>query len=76
MNEEEKKIMDNIALVAMQCILKKEVKLPLHKRLCSWLRGRVDMNMVSPTAVANAAYQYANAMMQAREQVIKDEPME
>lgn len=76
MNEEEKKIMDNIALVAMQCMLRKEVKQPLRKRLRSWLEGRVDVHMLSPQDVANAAYKYAIAMMQARGQVTKDETLE
>ena len=64
MTEEEKKMRDNIALVAMQCLLRKEVKTNLWEKI---------LFRHYPKEIASEAYEYAQAMMEEREYIIRNE---
>lgn len=75
MTEEEKRMRDNIALVAMQCLLNKKVKLNLLRRLRSLFCDSVEYT-INPNEVAAAAYNYAQAMMQKRDAIILNEEEE
>ena len=71
MTEEEKKMRDNIALVAMQCILRRKVKLSLFERVYAWFKNGEYVK--DPDDVAIEAYEYAQCMMDERRKVIKNE---
>lgn len=71
MTEEEKKMRDNIALVAMQCILRRKVKLSLFERVYSWFKNGDYVQ--DPDDVAVEAYEYAQSMMDERRRIIKNE---
>lgn len=75
MTEEEKRMRDNIALVAMQCLLNKKVKLNLLRRLRSLFCNGVIYTL-NANEVAAAAYKYAQAMMQERDAIILNEEEE
>lgn len=72
MTEEEKKMRDNIALVAMQCLLRKKMKLSIWEKLESIFNKNVDFTY-DPKDIAAEAYEYANAMMEERRYVIESE---
>ena len=71
MTEEEKKMRDNIALVAMQCILKRKTKLSFFARIYAWFKNGEYVK--DPDDVAVEAYEYAQCMMDERRKVIKNE---
>lgn len=71
MTEEEKKMRDNIALVAMQQILQRKIKLSLFERVYSWFKY-VEYTP-DPDNVAAEAYEYAQCMMDERRKIIKNE---
>lgn len=71
MTEEEKKMRDNIALVAMQCILQRKVKLSLFGRIYAWFKSGEYVQ--DPDDVAVEAYEYAQSMMDERRKIIKNE---
>ena len=64
MTEEEKKTRDNIALVAMQCMLNRKRKLNLYHRIKYFILGIEYFD--DPYKVASIAYGYADAMMEKR----------
>lgn len=71
MTEEEKKMRDNIALVAMQCILQRKVKLSLFERIYAWFKSGEYVQ--DPDDVAIEAYEYAQCMMDERRKIVKNE---
>lgn len=71
MTEEEKKMRDNIALVAMQCILRRKVKLSLFERIYAWFKNGEYIQ--DPDDVAVEAYEYAQCMMDERRKIITNE---
>lgn len=68
MNEEERKMQDNIALVAMQHLLDRRAKLSLYERFLYWVKGYDYFD--NPGDIASLAYEYARAMMKERNQPI------
>lgn len=71
MTEEEKKMRDNIALVAMQSILNRKMKLSLFERIYAWFKNGEYIQ--DPDDVAIEAYEYAQSMMYERRKIIKNE---
>lgn len=71
MTEEEKKMRDNIALVAMQSILNRKMKLSLFERIYAWFKNGEYVQ--DPDDVAIEAYEYAQCMMDERRKIIKNE---
>lgn len=71
MTEEEKKMRDNIALVAMQSILNRKMKLSLFERIYAWFKSGEYVQ--DPNNVAVEAYEYAQCMMDERRKIIKNE---
>lgn len=69
MTEEEKKMRDNIALVAMQCLMRKKVKLSIWEKLESVFNKKIEF-VHDPKEIAADAYEYAQAMMEEREYII------
>ena len=74
MTEEEKKMRDNIALVAMQSILRRKIKLTLFEKLYILFKGGGYIQ--DPDEVAIEAYEYAQSMMDERRKIIKTEEEE
>ena len=72
MTEEEKRMRDNIALVAMQCLLNQKPRLSLGKKLYSFFFGECGP-IRSPLTIAACAYNYAQAMMAERRYITKKE---
>lgn len=72
MTEEEKKMRDNIALVAMQCLMRKKVKLSIWEKLESVFNKKIEF-VHDPKEIAADAYEYAQAMMEEREYIIRNE---
>lgn len=72
MTEEEKKMRDNIALVAMQCLINKKVELSIWEKLESIFNKKIEF-VHDPKEIAADAYEYAQAMMEERKYVIKNE---
>lgn len=71
MTEEEKKMRDNIALVAMQAILNRKVKLSIFEKIYSFFKsGEYSFD---PEEVSEEAYEYAQCMMDERRKIIKNE---
>lgn len=71
MTEEEKKMRDNIALVAMQSILNRKMKLSLFERIYAWFKNGEYIQ--DPDDVAVEAYEYAQSMMDERIKIITNE---
>lgn len=71
MTDEEKKMRDNIALVAMQSILNRKMKLSLFERIYAWFKNGEYVQ--DPDEVAEEAYEYAQSMMDERRKIIKNE---
>lgn len=67
MSEEEKKMCDNIALVAMQCLLRRKQRCDLLERIVAWFKGYDYLE--SPDNIASTAYEYAYAMMKERNKI-------
>lgn len=71
MNEEEKKMRDNLALVAMQCLLNRKKRYTLWQRIMGWIKGYEYFD--DPDEIAAEAYEYAQCMMDERRKIIKNE---
>lgn len=71
MNEEEKKMRDNIALVAMQCLLNRKKSYTLWQRIMKLIKGTEYLD--NPDEIAAEAYEYAHCMMDERREIIKNE---
>lgn len=71
MNEEEKKMRDNLALVAMQCLLNRKKSYTLWQRILGWVKGEEYLD--DPDEIAELAYEYAQCMMDERRKIIKNE---
>ena len=71
MTQEEIKMRDNIALVAMQCLLRRKQRCSLLERIVAWFKGYDYIEV--PDEIASTAYEYAYAMMNERAKIIKEE---
>lgn len=71
MNEEEKKMRDNIALVAMQSLMNRKPSLTLWQRVLRFVKGYEYYD--DPDELAETAYAYAQSMMDERTKIIKQE---
>lgn len=72
MTEEDKRMRDNIALVAMQCLINKKVKMSILEKLESIFNKKIEF-VHDPKEIAAESYEYAQAMMEERKYVIKNE---
>lgn len=72
MTEEDKRMRDNIALVAMQCLINKKVKMSIWEKLESIFNKKIEF-VHDPKEIAAEAYEYAKAMMEEREYIIRNE---
>lgn len=68
MNDEEKRMRDNIALVAMQCLLNRKKSYTLWQRIMIWFKGAEYFD--DPNEIAKEAYEIAQYMMGERIDVI------
>ena len=71
MNEEERKMRDNIALVAMQCLLNRKKQYSLWQRILMFFKGIEYQD--DPQEISEEAYYIAQSMMEERYKVNKCE---
>lgn len=71
MTQEEIKMRDNIALVAMQCLLNRKKHYSLQERIVMFFTGVECLD--DPDDIAVEAYDYAQSMMDERESILKAE---
>lgn len=71
MTQEEIKMRDNIALVAMQCLLNRKKNYNFLQRVMMFFVGYEYLD--EPAAIANEAYDIAQSMMDERESILKAE---
>lgn len=71
MTEEEIKMRDNIALVAMQSMLGRKKHYGLIERITMFFKGEYFID--DPDSIAATAYEYAQSMMDERKAILKEE---
>lgn len=71
MTQEEIKMRDNIALVAMQCLLNRKKSYTLWERIMMFLKGYEYLD--EPASIASESYEFAQSMMDERKAILKEE---